>query len=243
MWQQLGITREKGMENIRESFMNGYLHYYGVKNVRDIMLNDRAAIAKDLISYAKQHVSSEAFKKQYELERKNAKPAEPDFAAKTKEEIRKQKIAETEKAIKETEANIKKITPEMAKAVEPVVEMFKSNLNDYKDPNSAMIELFYQSEKMKKESSLKSHEERLKSWEKNYPEDYRQFIKARLEKFINLATTVDFNAELKTVNGKRKFVNPLYEGKSYDWKQIYRAGNEVIQPSIAAAQQWINELK
>ena len=65
IWQQLGIIKARGMENIRESFMNGYLHYYGIKNVRDILANDRAAIAKDLISYSKQLVSSETFKKQY----------------------------------------------------------------------------------------------------------------------------------------------------------------------------------
>ena len=243
VWQQLGITKEKGMENIRESFMNGYLHYYGIKNVRDIVLNDRAAIAKDLISYAKQYINSEAFKKQYEQERKSAKPSEPDIIVKTKEEIRSEKIAETEKSIKETEANIKKMTPDMAKAVSPVVDMLKNTLKDYKDPNSEMIELLYQGEKMNKESAVKSYEERLKNWLKNYPEDYRQFIKARLQKFIILARTVDFNAELKSVNGKRKFVNPAYEGKAYDWKQIFRAGKEVIEPSIAAAELWINELK
>lgn len=109
IWQQLGISKEKGMENIRESFINGYLHYYGVKNVRDIIANDRAAIAKDLISYSKQLVNSESFKKQYEQERNEAKPVAPDNSKpKTKEEIRKEKIAETEKAIVETEASIKK---------------------------------------------------------------------------------------------------------------------------------------
>ena len=60
---------------------------------------------------------------------------------------------------------------------------------------------------------------------------------------MKLAKTVDFNAELKTVYGKRKFVNPTYEAKSYDWKQIYRAGKEVIDPAVQAAEQWIKELQ
>lgn len=244
IWQQLGITKEKGMENIRESFLNGYLHYYGVKNVRDIIANDRAAIAKDLISYSKQLVNSETFKKQYEQERNGAKPSAPDNTKpKTKEEIRKEKIAETEKAIVETEAGMKKMTPEIAKSMQEVLEMFRQNLKEYKDPNSQMIELFYQGEVMNAESSSKSYQERVKEWEKNYPADYRQFVKARLQKFITLAKTVDFNAELKTVNGKRKFVNPAYEGKAYDWKQIYRAGKEVIDPTVQAAEQWIKELQ
>ena len=244
IWQQLGITKEDGIQNIRESFMNGYLHYYGVKNVRNILENDRAAIAKDLISYSKQLVNSETFKKQYEQERIAAKPAAPDKTkAKTKEEIRKEKIIETEKAIAETEANIKKMTPEIAKSLQGVVEMFHQNLKEYKDPNSQMIELFYQGEVMEVASSIKDHEQRVKEWEKTYPADHRLFVKARLQKFISLAKTVDFGAELKTVNGKRKFVNPTYEGKSSDWKQIFRSGPEVITPAIQAAEQWIKELQ
>ena len=58
----------------------------------------------------------------------------------------------------------------------------------------------------------------------------------------DLAGTVDFSAELKMVNGKKKFVNPLYEAKAYDWKQIFRAGKEVIDPAVAFARQWINEI-
>ena len=244
IWQQLGISKEAGMTNIRESFMNGYLHYYGVKNVRDILANDRAAIAKDLISYSKQLVNSETFKKQYETERNGAKPVAPDNTRpKTKEEIRKEKIAETQKAITETEAGIKKMTPEIAKSLQGVVEMFQQNLKEYKDPNSQMIELFHQGEVMNVASSLKNHEQRVKEWEKAYPADYRQFVKARLQKFISLAKTVDFNAELKIVNGKRKFVNPAYEGKPDDWKQIFRAGQEVITPAVQAAEQWIKELQ
>jgi hypothetical protein len=63
-----------------------------------------------------------------------------------------------------------------------------------------------------------------------------------LQKFIDLASTVDFSAELKLVNGKKKFVNPLYEAKAYDWKQVFRAGKDVIEPAMTFAQQWIKEL-
>ena len=244
IWQQLGISKEDGMQNIRESFMNGYLHYYGVKNARNILANDRAAIAHDLITYSKQLVSSETFKKQYEQERNDAKPAAPDKTkAKTKEEIRKEKIDETEQAIAETEANLKKMTPDLAKTLQGVVEMYQQNLKEYKDPKSQMIELFYQGEVMDVSNSIKNYEQRVKEWEKAYPADSRLFVKARLQKFISLAKTVDFNAELKTVNGKRKFVNPTYEGKPSDWKQIYRAGKEVIDPAVQAAEQWIKELQ
>ena len=80
-----------------------------------------------------------------------------------------------------------------------------------------------------------------------FGEDYNeQFFESdglsRLQKFVDLAKTVDFNAELKTIDGKKKFVNTAYEYKSYEWKQIYRAGKDVIEPAVTFAEQWIKEL-
>ncbi|HYK57058.1 MAG TPA: hypothetical protein VEV15_11360, partial [Flavisolibacter sp.] len=158
VWQQLGISKEKGIKNIEESFINGYFHYYGAEKAKNILSGNRAAIAKDLMTYTRQQISSETFKKQYELERKNAKPVEYTTKLKTKEEIRKEKIDETEKSIRETEANFKTMKPDMVKALQPMMEMLKNNLKDYKDPNSSMIELFYQSEVMGKESNERSYE-------------------------------------------------------------------------------------
>ena len=129
----------------------------------------------------------------------------------------------------------------MAKTLEPVVEMLKTTLKDYKDPNSENIEAYYQYEINEQEYRMKSYKDRLSAWEKEYPANHSQLIKERLKKFISLAKTVDFNAELKTVGDKKKFVNKTYEAKPYDWKQIYRAGKEVIEPAVAFAEEWIKE--
>ena len=243
IWQQLGLSKEKGVENIRASFMNGYFHYYGARNARNILLGDRAAIARDLLNYTRQYVQSEGFKKQYDLERSQAKPEPDTKTVKTKEEIRKERIAETEKSIRQTEENMKTMKADMVKVLEPMLDMLKKTLKDYQDPNSQMIDLFYQGELMQHEQRIKSYEERMKNWEKNYPEDYRDMVKDRLNKFLKLAKTVDFNAELKEVNGRKKFVRAEYEGKSYDWKQIFRAGKEVIVPAMEFAEQWMREMK
>jgi hypothetical protein len=242
VWQQLGISKEKGLKNIEESFLNGAFYYYGADKAKNILAGDRAAVAKDLLAYVKQQVNSDAFKKQYDQQRNYAKPVKHEQVSRTKEDIRKEKIAEAEKSIKETEANLKTMKPEMVKALQPMLDLLKNNLKDYKDPNSKMIDLFYQSELMSQDNNVRSYEESMKQWEEEYPADYRQVIKKRLHKFIDLAGTVDFSAELKMVNGKKKFVNPLYEAKAYDWKQIFRAGKEVIDPAVAFARQWINEI-
>ncbi|MBA2746806.1 MAG: hypothetical protein H0U44_11320 [Flavisolibacter sp.] len=66
IWQHLGITREKGTKNIEESFKNGYLHYFGAKNLKSIVTGDRKAITLDLLQYSKTQLNSQSFIKQYE---------------------------------------------------------------------------------------------------------------------------------------------------------------------------------
>ena len=241
LWQKLGLTKIKGEENIKSSFLNGYLHYYGAKSAKNIILNDRAAVARDLMQYAKQQLSSEAFRKEYETLRNRAKPQAYPYTPKSKEEVRKQKITELQKSIKDAEELVKKM-PEMEKTMRPTIDMFKKNLKDYEDPNSQMIEMFYQNELNIKAQREKTYEDHMKRWQEDYPEQVSGLIKARLKKFVTLAKTVDFNAELKEVNGRKKFVNPKYEGQNYEWKQIFRAGKEVIVPAISFSEQWMAEL-
>ena len=54
---------------------------------------------------------------------------------------------------------------------------------------------------------------------------------------------MDFNAELKDQNGKKKFVNPVYEAKRPEWKMAFRAGADVTELTRAFALQWLEELK
>ena len=241
IWQQLGISKIKGEENIKASFLHGYFSHYGAEKAKHILTGNRAAIAKDLMAHTKQYVNSEAFIKVYEKQRNYGKPTEPVGNPKTKEEIRKEKIADIEKSIRESEKTIKEM-PDMAKTMAPVVEMLKQTLKDYKDPNSKNIEAFYQGELWDHKNKREDYEKDLAKWQKQYPADYRQVVKARLQEFVALAKTVDFNAELKQVKDKKKFVNPAYEGKSDAWKQIFRAGKEVIEPAVAFAEQWIKEI-
>ena len=76
--------------------------------------------------------------------------------------------------------------------------------------------------------------------EKKYPSDPQALIKKRLEDFLRISATVDFDAEL---DGGRAFKNPEYEKKSNNWKMCYRAGREVIAAARQEAQKWLDDLK
>jgi hypothetical protein len=64
LWQRLGMNKEKGLDNVKRSFLQGYLHYYGANNIKSIAMGDRAAVAGELLTTAKQYLNSEAFKKE-----------------------------------------------------------------------------------------------------------------------------------------------------------------------------------
>lgn len=241
VWIRLGMNKEQGFENVKTSFLNGNLYYYGARNIKNIAAGDRAAMTNNLLTAVKEYINSDAFKKAYELKRQSAKPQEETKAVRTKEEIRKDEIAKAEKGLKDTEEIIKK-TPGMAKDMQSLIDMYKQNIADYKDPANAMIDYFYQSEKILYENKINDYNKNLAKWKATFPEDFRDLIKTRLQKFLELSATVDFNAQLKDVFGKQKFVTPAYEAKPAEWKQIFRAGKDVTDASKKFAQQWLTEL-
>lgn len=244
LWKQLGISQQDGTENIKTSFLNNYFQYYGARNAKNIVTGNRAAVAKDLLGYCKKYVSSQAFKSEYDKLRLNAKPAEPEKkTVRTKEEIRKEKIKETEDAIKKMETAMKDMTPDMQKIMKSSLEVYEQQIKDYKDPKSEMIEIFVSAEKYEVERQQKNYEEQYQQWENDYPADVKEIIRKRLQRYLDIASTVDFNAALVEKNHKMIFVKPAYESKPSDWKMIFRAGREIYDVTKPFVQQWLNELK
>jgi hypothetical protein len=74
--------------------------------------------------------------------------------------------------------------------------------------------------------------------DKKMPADPNELIKKRLEKFMEISATVDFEA---TLNGTQ-FANPEYEKKSDQWKMCYRAGKAVIAAAREEVATWLKEL-
>lgn len=62
-------------------------------------------------------------------------------------------------------------------------------------------------------------------------------LRKYLQALVTTAATVDFAAATQKKGTKVVFVNPAYEGKSYDWKLLYRAGRGPTQAAVAAAKQ------
>lgn len=108
VWMQLGMNKDEGLKGIKNSFLNGYLYYYGARNIKHIATGNRVEVANGLLTAVKEYINSDAFKKEYASIRERSKPQEPVNKVRTKEQIRKDEIETARKGIKETEESIKK---------------------------------------------------------------------------------------------------------------------------------------
>ncbi|WP_131694679.1 hypothetical protein [Dyadobacter tibetensis] len=73
--------------------------------------------------------------------------------------------------------------------------------------------------------------------------DPNQLIKSRLLYFLENSKNIDFKAQTKLVNNRKKFINPSYEQKHEIWKFCYRMGPEPTEAARRNAQAWLNSLK
>lgn len=243
MWKMLGITKQSGDEKIKNSFINGYLDHYGMKNFKNIALNNREALAKDLLTYTKQYVNSPVFIKQYNDMRKSAKPQEPVLKPlRTIEEIQKDEIGKAEKSIRDTEKNMKEM-PQFAKSMEPMLQILKDNLKKFQDPRNTYFSSIAMGEKYDQENVLRRFKENTKRWEEEYPATVNQFVAKRLQRMLDATTDIDYDAELVEKWGKKRFVKQAYESKNTEWKQGFRAGKDVTETARAFATQWLRELQ
>lgn len=241
IWQQLGLSQQQGTEQIRQSFASGYSNFYGARNARNIALGNRPAVAKNLFQYTRTYISSAEFRNYYLKERAASKPVEPE-PAKSKEEVRKEMIAEQEKSIRDAEKAMANMSADLKKAMQPSLEQAKKQLEEYRQPENKIVEIRYQGEVNRFKYDKERYDKSLLNWQENYPAELNQLIRIRLEKYLQLASTVDFDAELVLKNGKKRFVNPAYESKHGDWKMIFRAGKEVYEAIKPLAEDWISKL-
>lgn len=242
LWAQLGINKNDGSTQIRESIMFGHLQFYGARNIKKIATGDRVGVAKDLLNYTKQYIQSEAFKKEYASNRLSSKPIAPE-PAKTEEELRKEQIAKMKEDIAKMEKAVKEGPDQFKKIYEDNLKMQQKNLKEFEAPGNKTLKYMVQSENSNYQYKVQRFEKETKEWEASMPANPMVLVKKRLEQLLEITKDVDFGAELTVKYGKKVFVNPTYERKHDNWKYAFRAGKDVTETVRAFAQQWISEIK
>lgn len=240
-FKQLGISKSEADKKITGSLLGGYFNAYGVKNATSIAIGNRSAITKDLLIYTKQYVNTDAFKKEYAALKESNKPKE--YKLQTPEEMRKETIEMYKKNISETEANLKKADASIKSIFENALNENKKRLKEAEDPNNKTFANYTKNYPQLLKSNQQSYTQSLQEWEAKYPANQVLFVKQRLVKFLEETKDIDFGAELNVKNGKKIFVNPVYEkNKGYYWKMAFRAGKEVVEPARAFVTEWLKEI-
>lgn len=240
--KQLGLTKSQADERISQGLLGGYLNHYGIKNLKNIMLDNRGQVVQDLAAYAKQYTGTDAFKKAYAALKEANKPA-PVQKVETPEEMRVSTIKMAKEYLQQTEESIKKAAPDMKKLYEQALDAAKKNLKDAEDPNNKMLKNYTQNYEGLKKAMEESYDNQLREWEKKYPTNHLLYVKEKLQAYLDATEDIDFNAELTERKGIKYFVNQGYERKGNRWKLAFRAGKDAVETGRNFARQWIAEIK
>lgn len=230
---KLGLKEEEAKElvlnNLFGNFYNNSSSGFVPKDFRlpkvpmlSVISGDKVNAAKELCSWIKEYTASEEFKTLYKQKRESLKPTTNNSVRPDDETIQmtKESVSYLEKEL----AQMKKIkeTPAVSiKSVQDQLNQQKEMLKLWMDPNPGLTK-----------------------WNKLYPEDPQQMVMEKLQSYLEIKSSVDFNASLLEANkyGLRKFANPEYEKKDNRWKAVYRAGKEVNDVMDKFAKTWISEL-
>lgn len=200
--------------------------YYQMKSFRipyarllpAVIKGDKTGAALELCTYVKMYVNSSDFMDDYQQRREAAKPtSEPWRPDAELIQSQRQSVKEMDKQL----ADLKKqkgISPDIIAAYEKGIQDQKKNLAEWEDPHP-----------------------NLTRWEKHYPADPAPLVKQKLQDYLALVATVDFDAALTTPDKykKVKFVNPAFEKQSLKWKACFRAGKEVNVIISAFVKEWL----
>ncbi len=218
-------AKEHVMGNVLGSFWGSFSegapdHFQlpRAKLLPSIITGDKVGAAKELCTWVRDYTRSDEFREAYAKRRQDLKPPMENESRPDEEtiEMTRSSVQQMEKQLAEMK-KYKGTPPDAIKAVQMTVDGMKKNLAQWSDPAPKNT-----------------------AWEKRYPADARELVRRRLEEYLTLAATVDFNAALETDRyNRKKFVNPEYEKKSNQWKAVYRAGKEVNDVVIVFVKDWL----
>jgi hypothetical protein len=232
----LGIPPAMAKEKIGYGFMGSYFSPPSNSTYKTYPAGKRAEAVQQLGYFAKTYLTSVEFQKTYKAEVEVMKPSKP----KSIEERLAEQTADFKKMIKQNEEMLK--NPQLKAGAESNLKGLKDLLASYEDKNHPRHAKQMSSIQMMYDGDMKWYNAQVAKLEAKYPADIKQFLKMRLQEFLDISATVDYNAELKQDGRLKRFVNPAYERQSMNWKYCFRAGKETTEAARAFVQQWLKEL-
>lgn len=236
---KLGCSDETVKNSVFDSFFYENLYLPGCDGkYKSIPSNERAAVVNQLFDYIKSYVQSEDFRTKYQVEHENQKPSEP-----TMEEI---PSAEDQNQLMikgmEEQLNSPYLSDEQKTEIKNSIEVMKQTTStpEYLEMTKQMVEIQQKTSQEEYEKKLSEYKTELAEWEKL--KDINYMLKSRLNAFLELTSSINFEARLVRQNDKWKFEDPTLESKSYEWKKCFRSGRETISTARTCSLNWLKEL-
>ncbi len=145
-------------------------------------------------------------------------------------------VADIEKNGRNADASIQKVYDEM-------LANARKQLKGVEDPNYKYFLNYRKHYPEMIKSQEAANKGLIDEWENKYPTDHRQFIKIRLNQFLEVTADIRFEAQLVEKNGKKYFRDQQFENKGNQWKMAFRAGKGVVEPARTFVKQWLEEIK
>lgn len=95
------------------------------------------------------------------------------------------------------EKTMKTLPADLIKSFDEGLQMLKDQVKDFENPESEMLAIMVDGEAYNYKAACQQYETNTAAWEKEFPADHLQMVKARLEMFLNTTADVDFKAVLK----------------------------------------------
>jgi flagellar biosynthesis GTPase FlhF len=240
LFKKLGCEEDEVKGIISDNFLYGYLYVPACGGVyKKTAESERVAVVNMLYDYIRSVVNSESFRQRYNEEHEANRPKEP-----VKEVVQKMDEAQAQmiKAL-EDQLNSPYLDEASKQELRKSIEEMKKQLSqtDTKDQLGQMDEMAAKNAEEKYQNDMAAYKTELAEWEKS--RDINYMLKSRLQAFLDLTASIDFNANLVQSDKKMVFENPVYESKDYMWKACFRAGSTTIKQARLKATEWLNELR
>jgi hypothetical protein len=239
---QLGLSEAIARENALRSLESGSVPVWlASKAFKAATPTARASLVTGALAWAKAYAQSTDFQAAYAKMRDQFKPAPLEFKGSVDDELIKQR-SEQAKQIEEMRTQAKKLPPETQQQMEKAIKDMTAQFDKMaKDPQSqALLKQMADADRAEKK---KRYESNLKQWQTKYPADSRVLIARRLREFLETSASVNFEAKLMPNGGKMQYADPVYEGKTHQWKICYRAGRQAVEAARSFSQSWLTELE
>jgi hypothetical protein len=241
--QTLEITRDDAENSVYYSFSGGYFNYPYTVLYQSLPVSTRVTLVTEIGAFAKAYTRSKAFENRYLEERNSIKPTPPE-PPKSAADLRNEYRKTLQESIENAQSGLNNYSGDIRKGMEDMINNLKEQIKQLDEPDNPMFgnEMDAVLQEGYKQQ-VSEYERRLKEWAESYPESTDWMIRDRLNYFLELSETVDFNAKLeKSKYGQMVFINPDYENMPSDWKLVFRAGRESVEAARKLASQWLQEL-